>query len=178
MADAARKPDLSAILAEARAFHEGFATLMMATVSASGDPVASYAPYVVDGEGCFHVYISELAAHTANLAANGKASVLFIEDEGQASQLFARKRLTCTCLAEEIARDTPVFAEVMRRFDHRHGGIMGVLRGLRDFHLFRLRPTRATYVRGFGEAFELDGTLLDIRHMNDRGHPGGGRQGV
>ena len=170
MADADRKPDLLAILAEARAFHERFATLMMATVSASGDPVASYAPYVVDGECGFHVYISELAAHTANLAANGKASVLFIEDEGQTSQLFARKRLTLTCHAEEVERDSPLFLEVMNRFEHRHGGIMGVLRGLRDFHLFRLRPTRATYVRGFAEAFELDGAALSIRPVNERGH--------
>ena len=170
MAEADRKPDLPAILAEARAFHEGFATLMLATVSACGDPVASYAPYVVDNEGCFHVYISELAAHTANLAANGKASVLFIEDEGQATQLFARKRLTCACLAEEVERDSPLFLDVMSRFEHRHGNIIGVLRGLRDFHLFRLRPTRATYVRGFGEAFELDGEALSIRPVNERGH--------
>ena len=170
MADTDRKPDLPAVLAEAREFNAGFATLLMATVSASGDPVASYAPYVVDREGCFHVYISELAAHTRNLTLTGRASVLFIEDEREAGQLFARKRVIYACRAAEIPRDAPEFEASMDRFASRHGAIVALLRGLLDFHLFRLRPERANYVRGFGETFELDGEALSIRPVNERGH--------
>jgi putative heme iron utilization protein len=38
-----------------------------------------------------------------------KVSVLFIEDESQAQHLFARKRMTYACKAEEIGRDQPGF---------------------------------------------------------------------
>lgn len=165
------KPDLHAILAEAQALHQQFSSLLLATVSATDEPLASYAPYVIDDEGGFCIYVSELAGHTGNLLSTGKASVLFIEDESHSRQIFARKRLTFDCSACEIDRGSPTFEALMDAFDIRHGHIMSMLRSLRDFHLFRLQPTRAVYVRGFGEAFTLEGELLsEIHWINERGH--------
>lgn len=167
----AEKPSSEAILLEAKAFHQGFDSLLMATVSPEGMPVASYAPYINDSEGCFYIYVSELAAHTANLLHTSRVSVLFIEDERSASHLFARKRLTYQCVAKEIGRDDGVFADWMDRFELRHGAFMRMMRDLRDFHLFRLQPEHATYVRGFAQAYELSGQSLQaLRHRNDGGH--------
>jgi putative heme iron utilization protein len=44
---------------------------------------------------------------------------------------------------------------------------MDVLRGLKDFHLFRLALQSGNYVAGFGKAYELCGDGLDeLRHIS------------
>ena len=169
------KPSLDTILGEAQAFHRQFASLLLATASAAGEPLASYAPYVLDDAGRFCIYVSALAGHTGHLLETRKASVLFIEDESRSRQIFARKRLTYACTAESIDRGSPAFAALMAQFAACHGQIMTVLRDLQDFQLFRLEPMRAVYVRGFGEAFTLDGERLSrIQWRNDRGHTSDG----
>lgn len=164
-------PSLAELRNEALSFHQSFASLLMATASPDGEPLASHAPYVTGATGCFYIYISELAAHTANLTRHPRASVLFIEDEHQAGHPFARKRMTYACEAGEIGREEPGFTAIMDQFEDRHGPLMSMLRGLRDFHLFRLIPEHATYVRGFAQAFRLSGEeLSQIRPMGETGH--------
>lgn len=164
-------PPLPEILAEARGFHRAFQSVLMATVADDGRPHASYAPYIEDEEGCFHVFLSELATHTRNLLQDRRVSLLFIEEESAMKQVFARKRVTYEGIAREIPRDDPVFGPQLDQMTERHGPIVGMLRNLRDFHLFRITPEKAIYVRGFGEAFTLEGSdLQGIRWMGDRGH--------
>ena len=161
---------MNEVLEEARRFHESFDSVMMAT-SREDVPVATYAPYVTDEDGCFYIYVSELSAHTPNLMQNPRASLLFIEDESQAQHLFGRKRVTYSCVAEPVERDSGVFAEIMNRFKAKHGSFMDMMRELRDFHLFRLIPQQASYVRGFAQAYQLQGGgLAEIRHVSDKGH--------
>lgn len=68
-------------LENARCFHRVYDSVLMATATEDGEPVASYAPYLEHG-GDFYVYVSDLAAHTQNLKRNPRASLMFIEDEG------------------------------------------------------------------------------------------------
>lgn len=165
------KPALDEILSEALEFHRTFDSLLLATVDAEGNPNASYAVHAMDGRGRFHIYVSELAAHTRNLRRNPRASALFIEDESRAKHLFGRKRLTCDCRAEAVPRGTAEWEDLMDLFVARHGKFMEMLKGLEDFHLFRLIPEKATYVRGFAQAYALSGEQLGaIRHIDDRGH--------
>lgn len=167
------KPGLNEILEEARQFHTAFDSLLMATTR-QDEPVATYAPYVRDEPGNFYIYVSELSAHTPNLMQNPRASLLFIEDENQAQHLFGRKRVTYTCRAEPVARETDDFDRIMNRFKDKHGKFMDMMREMRDFHLFRLVPEYANYVRGFAQAYELVGEgLNEIRHVNDKGHRAG-----
>ena len=164
-------PSLAEVLQEARGFHRAFQSALMATVAEDGKPHASYAPYVEDDEGCFHVFLSELAAHTRNLLQDRRVSLLFIEEESAMKQVFARKRVTYEGRAQEIPREDPSFDSILDQMTERHGPIVGMLRSLRDFHLFRITPDKAIYVRGFGEAFTLEGSdLQGIRWMGDRGH--------
>lgn len=165
------KTDKNAIESEVLAFPDGFLSLILGTSDAEGLPLASYAPFVRGDSGCFWIYVSELAGHTGNLATNPKASILFIENEADSANLFARKRLTLTCEVLEIGRGKPEFDAILDRFSARHGAIMDVLRPLQDFHLFALQPFKASYVRGFAQAYELHGEALnDIRPRTDRGH--------
>ena len=149
------EPALDAVVREAVAFQSSFRSLVMATTDGAGHPHVSYAVYATDAHGVFYVYISALAAHTRNLMERPLASIMFIEDESQAANPFARKRLTIDCRAELIPRDSPCGYEVLDWFAQRHGPIVAVLRELPDFQLYRLVPARAVYVRGFGQAFML-----------------------
>ena len=162
--------DLQKVQAACRAFPSQFQTLHLGTVNAQGQPEASYAPFVA-AAGRYHVYLSELARHTANLRSNGRASVLFIESEAQAKQIFARERLTLACTARECARGTALFERALDRFEQRFGKFMQVIRPLRDFHLFELTPSSGNYVAGFAHAYALEGADLgQLRHRDEQGH--------
>lgn len=149
------------VLAEHEHLIAQFKTLLLATVNAQGEPQASYAPYVREGQD-FYIYVSDLAAHTANLLQHGKASVLFIEDESQSKNLFARKRSTLQCQAEEIARNSAHYNTILALFRTQFGNTIDVLQSLPDFHLIRLSPQQAGHVGGFARAFSLEGKDLHV----------------
>jgi putative heme iron utilization protein len=147
-----------------------FQTLHLGTVTKDGQPEASYAPYVTD-QGFYYVYLSQLARHTGNLRDTGKASVMFIQPESEATHVFARERLTLTCEAQEHPRGTPRFEQVIRLFDERFGKFMQVIRPMQDFGLFELRPVKGSYVAGFARAYTLAGAdLSHVEHRRDEGH--------
>lgn len=149
---------------------DGFLSIQLGTVSADGRPEASYSPAIVDEKRNFYVHVSELAAHTGNLMATGKASVLIIEDEGSAEIIFARKRATFTCQAVRIERHNDEWESVIARFEEKFGKMMGFLKTMEDFHLFRLEPSYARLVLGFGKAYDLTGSQLsEITHINGKG---------
>ena len=166
----AKVSDLNAIREDLELLRKDFATLLMATTSEQGEPNASYAAYVeLDGE--YFVYVSELSIHTQNLLANGRACVLFIENEANAGHLFARKRLTYQCDAFEVNRGSELFADVLDKFAERFGALIGTLGELQDFHLFKLSPKHGLFVAGFAKAYELDDLPRgEIRHIRDKGH--------
>ena len=147
---------------EARTFLGRFRTLVLATASPGGEPDASYAPFVRGAGNALYVYVSQLARHTANLAQTGNASVLFIASEEATDELFARHRLTFRCRASVIERESPEWRAVLDRFETQFGDVVGLIRPLEDFVLFELRPEHATYVRGFAQAYRLEGPELSM----------------
>lgn len=150
---------------------QGFQTIHLATIAADGKPEASYAPAILDETGSFQVYVSELSAHTANLLASGKASVLIIEDEAASPNIFARRRVTFDCTAAEIERHSAEWSESIDRFADKFGKTMNVLRDMADFHLIRLRPDSARLVIGFGRAYDIQGdTIVHVRGNEEGGH--------
>ena len=165
--------DLAGIRKEMLRFRAGFDSLNLATVSDVGVPEASAAPMVAGRDDDFYIFISALARHTANLQANARAGVLFIQPVEAARNPFARQRLSYQCRAEQVPRETKAFADVLQRFEKRFGEIMGVLRSLPDFRLFRLVPIGGIYVRGFGQAWHLSGPgLRDLKPANPATGPG------
>ncbi|MEM7401332.1 MAG: pyridoxamine 5'-phosphate oxidase family protein [Pseudomonadota bacterium] len=166
--------DIDEIGPEAEAFLYSFKTLHLATSTADGEAVATYAPYAMDEDGSFIIYVSELSAHTANLQRGAPICALFIEAEQDAEHLFARKRLTYHCNVEEVSRDQPKFDHVMSIMQERFGDFIDYMKKMKDFHAFKLHPTRANYVRGFAQAYEFpDAKFTNVRHINDKGHKGG-----
>jgi putative heme iron utilization protein len=149
-----------ALIREVVAFRDGLASISIATLNDLGEPESSYAPFVVDHHNNVFVFISGLAAHTANLENNPRAGLMFIEDESGAANAFARRRLQYQCHAEPVARDTDVWKAVMLLFEKRFGRFMETLQALPDFRLFRFVPYRGSYITGFGKTYRLAGERL------------------
>lgn len=157
--------ELAGIQQEFREFIAAFASAQLATVNAERWPEASYAP-LLQHEQKFYIYVSELAAHTQNLLARPQASLLFIEDERQARNVFARQRAVLQVSATEISRDSGHWQQILQRMEDRFGSTMELLRSLPDFHLFALTPLSGSYVKGFGKAYRLQGEdLAQITHQ-------------
>jgi len=167
----AAKKEIKDVAQEARDFLHAFKSLQLATANSEGIATASYAPFVLDNNDCFIVYVSELSEHTANFKIGKQMSVMLIESEDQAEHLFARKRMTFKCEVKSIVRDTEEFEECMSLMADRFGDFINFLKKMKDFHVFILAPFYATYVRGFAQAYEFEEADFNkIRHINDKGH--------
>lgn len=142
-------------------FPERLQSLMLSTIQADGQPQASYAPFVVDGERQFYIFVSGLSSHTQNLKTTAKAGILLIEDEADTRQVFARQRLMYDCRVELIERHAPQWTIWADKFQSRFGGIIDMLRQLPDFQIFKLTPQAGRFVVGFGAAYEVDTSNLN-----------------
>ena len=144
-------------------------SLQMATLDAEGLPEASYAPFVWYDDACY-LFLSLLARHTQNLNVNPSLSLLLIEDQADARNQFARRRIIWQGLAEKIERDDNLFKAVMQAFRDRFGDFIDIIEPLQDFQLFKVTPKSGRFIRGFAQAFQLSGEGLNqITHINPDG---------
>jgi putative heme iron utilization protein len=140
-------------------------TLLLSTASINSVPDLSYAPFVRDESGCFYIFVSDLAAHTANLLTNPLVSVMFIRAEAESRNLFARERAVFSCQVKEIGRNEPLFDVQLKALQDKFGEVINLLRSLSDFHLLALCPESGRYVAGFGQAFNINvrnGTVTQL----------------
>jgi len=144
---------------EVASFLETFQTLIMASLTPEGEAHASTAPYV-RMENDFYILISTVAQHGRNLLIHPNVSLLFVEDESQCVQPFARKRVTIEVNVSEITREDEQFIGVIERFcAHFDSELVTSLSQMGDFHLFKLSPKSGSVVMGFGRAYRLDANL-------------------
>ena len=140
----------------------------LATLDADGRPHASYAPCAWYAGDC-HLFLSQLSRHCGNLQRNPAIGLMLLEEAGQAANAFARQRVALQGRVEQVSRDDAIFGKVMEMFHRRFGEIMQVLEALPDFHLFRVVAESGSYVRGFGQAYSLEGDGLErLRHIDPR----------
>jgi len=136
-------------------------SVLLASTADDGTPHASYAPVIIGENGRYYVHISELAKHYHNLNANGRVSALMIEDEKDAGNIFARKRLTLEGKATKLDKESAGWTQVMDKFAAKFGEFFNnSLRNQGDFHTFELSFDSGTLVLGFGAAFRLTGAEL------------------
>ncbi|HIQ15329.1 MAG TPA: HugZ family protein [Leucothrix sp.] len=147
-------------------FKTNIKTLNLSTLDQNNQPRASYAPFVEDEDGCFYIFVSQLASHTQDLLINSEASILLLEDEKETRQIFARQRISYQCQVEIIEADESSYAERLDAMEKRFGNVVELLRTLPDFLLFRLKPYEGQYVKGFGKAYKLVGAdLKELEHI-------------
>lgn len=145
------------VLSELRAQMQ---SVLLSTLGADGNPHSGYTPFVFDGLDIV-VFVSQLSLHTRDLLNNGRVSTMLIADEKESSQIFARTRVSYQCQASVVPPDDDHYGPLLDSMESRHGKMIGLLRQLPDFVLFRLRPETGQFVMGFGQAFRLSGDALD-----------------
>lgn len=160
---------------EVQEFRDSRQTLQLATIGENGIPNATYAPFAFDRQG-YYILVSDIAAHGKNLKTNRNVSILLVEDESEAKQIYARKRLTFDTQAELVEKHSEQWQQGVGALKQRFGEIIDNLSQLGDFNLYRLNPKSGRYVKGFGQAFEISGNdLLDFVHLTE-GHVKGEKQ--
>ncbi|MBX2882985.1 MAG: pyridoxamine 5'-phosphate oxidase family protein [Granulosicoccus sp.] len=135
-------------------------SVLLATLGEDGFPHNGYTPFIFDGKDII-IFVSRLSLHTRDLLANSKVSAMLISDESASEQIFARTRVSYQCTASEIENTCDSYASLLDRMQAKHGKMLGVLRQLPDFVLFRLHPSAGQFVMGFGQAYRLSGPQLD-----------------
>ena len=136
-------------------------SLVLATTS--GDcSHSSYVPFIWVNDNVY-ILVSELAQHTGNLkqANRNKVGCMLIEDESEAEEIFARRRLMFKSTVVQITRDADQWPELMEDFKHRFGKIISLLDSLPDFTIFKLSPEQIVLVRGFGDAHQIKEALIN-----------------
>jgi len=135
-------------------------SVLLSTLGEDNEPHSGYTPFLADQDGIL-IFVSRLALHTRDLLANGKVSAMMISDEADSAQIFARTRVSYQCRADQIFPTDENYEAKLDQFQQRHGKMIGLLRQLPDFVLFRLVPLRGQFVMGFGKAYKLTGDRLD-----------------
>lgn len=150
------------IQTEAQQFIQNNKSLLLATIDSDSEPDCSTTPFIRDDQGDLYIFISELAKHTKNLFTHPKASVMILEDESAARNVFARKRLILQVTAEPVPKEDQNYQAILDAMQTQLGNTMEVLRSLPDFHLIRLQVGKGNYVQGFAQAYSVQGPELEL----------------
>jgi heme iron utilization protein len=118
----------------------------------TGHPFASLVNVATDSDGAPLILVSRLSTHTANLEADGRASVL-LASTGKGDPL-AYPRLTLLGSFTRIAHDDPQEARIRRRFLARNPKSQ-LYAGFADFSFWRLAVVSAHLNGGFARAADL-----------------------
>jgi putative heme iron utilization protein len=140
-----------------------------------GYPFGSLAPFALTHEGCPLIYVSRIAEHTRNLAANPHACLTVIEPATANRQALGRTSLLGEAQEvpdaerEAVAQRYFAFFPEQRQYEQFH-----------DFSFWRIEPARVRWIGGFGEIHwvERDAWLLEtpewgsgeakiVDHMNE-----------
>ena len=144
-------------------------SVILGTIDSEGNPNSSYVPHVmIDNK--LYVLVSFMARHTKNLKDVKKVSVMFIEDESETKQIYARERLTIDATTNQIERGTDMWDKAVAGLTEVHGKILDILVGMDDFIMIEIVPVKGAYVNGFGSAYNVDTNFDIINHRNDINH--------
>lgn len=148
------------------ALRDNSSSAQLATLGQDETPEASHAPCILL-DGHYYLFLSQLASHTANLLRNPEVGLMLIEDEADAANSFARRRISLQGRAQPVDRGSDIFKSVISLFHRRFGKVMEIIEPLPDFQLFCVRVTSGRFVRGFGQAYALTGERLDQLQLDD-----------
>jgi heme iron utilization protein len=125
-----------------------------------GAPFVSMVPYAIAGDGAgFLIHVSRLAAHTRDISADTRVSLLVSQAEGGDTSPLALVRVTVQGEAQEIPRDSAEHAAYGAAYRDRFPDSEPMF-GFGDFSLFLIRPVSARFIAGFGQAHSLSGESM------------------
>jgi putative heme iron utilization protein len=121
----------------------------------NGAPAVSMVPFVfLPKPGVFAIHVSDLAAHTGNMRADKRVSLLVMACEAEGRQPTGLPRLMVQGEATQVTGDSELEATArtayLRKFPEAEMTV-----GLADFSFFTIRPSTARFVGGFARAFDV-----------------------
>ena len=135
------------------------ATLM----AGSGDPYCSLVNVASHPDGSPILLISRLAVHTRNLLGDARVS-LMLDERAEGDPLEGSRIMLAGRAEEASADDLPV---LRRRYLNAHPSAEAFV-NFKDFSFFRIRPSAAHLVAGFGRIVDLKPELF-LTDISDAG---------
>jgi heme iron utilization protein len=135
------------------------ATLM----AGSGDPYCSLVNVASHADGAPILLISRLALHTKNILADSRVS-LMLDDRADGDPLEGSRIMLAGRAEQASADDLPV---LRRRYLNAHPSAETFV-NFKDFSFFRIRPSEAHLVAGFGRIVDLKPELF-LTDISDAG---------
>jgi putative heme iron utilization protein len=124
----------------------------------AGAPFVSMVPYALAAGG-FVVHVSALAAHTRDMLADARVSLMVAQAEDGASSPLGLMRVSVQGLAQQVPADAPELAALKAAYLARFPDAEPMF-GFGDFSIFLIRAESARFVAGFGQAHSLTGAAL------------------
>lgn len=126
----------------------------------AGAAFVSMVPYALaaDGSG-FIVHVSELAAHTKDMLADARVSLMIADAEDGGKSPLGLMRVTVQGRAQRIPSAAPEQAALKTAYLARFPDAEPMF-GFADFSMFLIRPDAARFVAGFGQAHSLSGESM------------------
>jgi putative heme iron utilization protein len=138
----------------------------LGTLESGGHPFVSLVSLATDVDGTPLILVSRLSHHTAHLSGDARCSLL-VDESGKGDPL-AHPRLTLTCRAVPIDRESERGLRVRRRFLARQPKA-ALYVDFPDFGFFALEIERGSLNGGFGKAYRLErgDLVLDLAGAED-----------
>lgn len=146
-------------------FTTPFKSVIIATKTIEEMPYTSYAPFV-KYEGDYYFLISKIAKHFENLSHCSNASIMFIEDETKANNIFFRKRLSYAIKTILNIKDEAIESVFFDKF-----GDMATMLFKMDFLVVKCQILNGNMILGPGQAYDIDETQRIVNQItNPKGH--------
>lgn len=167
--------DMQGVKEDLEQFRDSFSSVCIASLSPENEVICSYSALLFDehhDHKHFYIYVSEVAEHFKSLKAHpDNVEVMFLEDEASAKSPILRKRLRYRTKLHFIERGEE-FDRVYDNFLAKHGKGRGLetIRHMQDFHLIKLEFVKGRFVKGFGQAYDID-AHGHISYVGAKGNP-------
>lgn len=135
----------------------------LGTLGADGLPFVSMVPFAVEPASAqLVIHVSGLAAHTRNLQASPRVSLLVMQAEVAGEAVHALPRVTLEGLAAVLVRDSEQWTQARDAYLSRFADAQPMTE-LGDFMFVGIAVQGARQVAGFGAARSLDAeTVADV----------------
>lgn len=155
-------PHISRLTQQLRALLRSQRVASLGTIGDDGAAMVSMVPFSLEPAlGCMVIHVSDLAAHTRNLQARPRVSLLVMQSEAPGEPVHALPRATFDGVATVLPSDTEPWrlcrAAYLQRFPD-----VEFMTQLSDFKLVAIDITAARHVAGFGSARSIEGDELRL----------------
>ncbi|MSN96193.1 HugZ family heme oxygenase [Campylobacter sp. FMV-PI01] len=150
-------------------FIDTFSSVIISSIK-DGQAISSYAPFIKEN-GDFYICVSSVAKHYEAMLENpNNISIFFIQDEKDASSLFARVRASFEASAELV--DDKFRNEYFAKFEatYPNESALSFIKNMQDFHIIRLTPKKGRFVKGFGAAYDTNGFKITSKGRVNNPH--------